>query len=112
MCRIVSYCRSVCGTEQFMYHAMEVAHVKRYTTKKCAPVVVCLALLIVLSLGAAQLEANSSPKAINGVLDLVNWDWDGDGFIALDGQWEPVTDSGSMAGWWPAQEKCPLISAE
>jgi len=47
------------------------------------------ALLIILSLNSkAQDEIKIVPKAENGVIDLQNWNFDRDGIIKLNGEWE------------------------
>lgn len=48
-------------------------------------ITICLPLL---TFNDAPVEANNNPQAINGILDLTNWDWAQDGLTSLDGQWE------------------------
>lgn len=33
-------------------------------------------------------KAANKPQAVNGILDLADWNWEQDGIIRLDGQWE------------------------
>ncbi|MGI6450728.1 MAG: 7TM diverse intracellular signaling domain-containing protein [Desulfitobacteriia bacterium] len=33
-------------------------------------------------------KAANKPQAVNGILDLADWNWEQDGIILLDGQWE------------------------
>ncbi|SET17923.1 His Kinase A (phospho-acceptor) domain-containing protein [Natronincola peptidivorans] len=37
---------------------------------------------------SSDLISMDSPKAIDGELDLTGWDWEKDGILSLDGQWE------------------------
>ena len=53
-------------------------------------IVLALSCLIPLLFVGCQkdLSGNIAPKAINGVLDLSNWDLDRDGPVDLSGEWE------------------------
>jgi signal transduction histidine kinase len=59
---------------------------KKYTT-----VLIIIYILLSLLLSACSsitVESSNKPRAIDGVLDLTDWDWDQDGVISLDGEWE------------------------
>ena len=47
----------------------------------------CL-FLFFLNACSQQYSGKKQPKAINGVLDLRDWDFDKDGPVKLDGEWE------------------------
>jgi signal transduction histidine kinase len=42
----------------------------------------------ILLMSCGQYSGKSPPKAVNGFLDLTQWDFESDGTIKLDGQWE------------------------
>lgn len=48
---------------------------------------VLLLILVVLS-GCSGAQAKETPKAVKGVLDLSDWDFNKDGSLALSGEWE------------------------
>lgn len=58
-------------------------------TKRAAYVVLkfCLPLLIVF-LCLPPLLAATQPRAVKGVLDLSQWNWEKDGMVDLNGEWE------------------------
>lgn len=62
-----------------------------YTTEKRSYllVVILASILIVLS-GCAKehTEIRPSPNAVNGILDLSDWDFEDNGSVSLDGEWE------------------------
>lgn len=51
-------------------------------------IIIISSLLLLVSSANDKKTKKNSPVAINGVLDLRNWDFSKDGPIALDGQWE------------------------
>lgn len=52
-------------------------------------IILFLTLIITIPLYSLNsTEHGVKPRAINGILDLINWNWDEDGIITLDGQWE------------------------
>ncbi len=56
----------------------------RLTRKYCLTLIFALAIL---SFSCGH-KWESTPKAVNGVLDLRNWDFEKDGAVRLDGEWE------------------------
>ena len=47
-----------------------------------------IAIIFIMLCGCSNSEKISPPKAINGVLDLTNWDLEKNGSLELNGQWE------------------------
>lgn len=45
-------------------------------------------LIIVMLLSGCSVKKDNLPKAFEGTLDLTNWNFERDGFVKLDGQWE------------------------
>lgn len=61
-----------------------------YFKTKLSIVLVFTTLIIVWVIRNSMVGANSNktpPKAVNGVIDLRNWDFKKDGILKLDGQW-------------------------
>lgn len=61
-----------------------------YVKLKLTLVLIFITLIIAAVIKKSMVGTNTSkttPKAINGVIDLRNWDFDRDGMLKLDGQW-------------------------
>jgi len=52
------------------------------------PVRILILIIIFLSFCKQDHTQKLAPKAIKGVLDLTQWDFEKDGTINLDGEWE------------------------
>ncbi len=62
-----------------------------YVRLKLTAVLILITLIILGFIRYSLVGRNSSktpPKAINGVIDLRNWDFNNDGMLKLDGQWK------------------------
>jgi two-component system sensor histidine kinase ChiS len=50
---------------------------------------ICLLILIIMLTACSKTQSrNATPTAVDGVLDLTKWDFDEDGSVNLDGEWE------------------------
>ena len=50
---------------------------------------ICLSILIIMLTACSKTQSrNATPTAVDGVLDLTKWDFDEDGSVNLDGEWE------------------------
>jgi len=58
-------------------------------------IIVCFCLIFSISLDSYGEKADR-PKAVNGILDLTNWNFDRNGQIALDGEWDFVWEQFSF----------------
>ncbi|MGI6227607.1 MAG: sensor histidine kinase [Peptococcales bacterium] len=53
------------------------------------PLVTLLLVMILLLIGSLHpVEAEEKPKAVNGILDLTDLNWQQGGIVAIDGEWE------------------------
>ncbi|MGF7184000.1 hypothetical protein GGQ84_000075 [Desulfitispora alkaliphila] len=60
---------------------------RKYIAKITIITVICISILII-DCAFSPLDASEQPEAVNGLLDLRDWDWEQDGIITLDGKWE------------------------
>ncbi|MDW7674560.1 MAG: 7TM diverse intracellular signaling domain-containing protein [Bacillota bacterium] len=51
-------------------------------------IILLICFFIILPSSFESAEANNNPEAINGMLDLANWNWEQDGIVSLKGEWE------------------------
>ena len=49
---------------------------------------IIIALLILVTSCGYNAERKTAPKAVNGIIDLTGWDFDKDGPVKLNGQWD------------------------
>ena len=49
---------------------------------------ICALLLIMLGCGNPAASAEPKPKAVSGTIDFTAYDFEKDGTISLDGEWE------------------------
>lgn len=54
-------------------------------------ILVLLLVLPLLVFSCKKKDIVTSPVAINGVIDLRDWDFEKDGEVNLDGEWEFIT---------------------
>lgn len=60
---------------------------KKHLYKITFTIIMCFSILLLTS-NYISAEASEKPQAINGILDLTNWNWEQDETVSLDGEWE------------------------